>query len=423
MTKRVLFIAYTFPPHGGTGVQRSVKFVRYLPSHDWQPTVLTASAKPALTDPELARQVPPQTEIVRVGGLVLPVSWPWRLRYGIRQWILTVDDRIGWLPFAVQRARRLFQQNAFDAIYSTSGPYTDHLVALRIKRDTGLPWVADFRDPWLDNFSQQFATRVHRAVCAHLEQQVIETADRILVVSEPMRTQLLDRYPSLNASRCTVLPNGFDPNDFERLESAPRDGRFTLVHSGSLYGPREQSAQAFLLALNLNLRNQEIPRHAICVRFVGRAGFEAHEQARQLGLEDVVEFRGQLAHREALAHQLAADILLLIVGSGPGSASVATGKVYEYLAAGKPILALAPPSAAAALVEEAQVGTTAPPDDPKAIAVALTQLYRDWREGQPQVRPNPAILARYDRRNQAAQLAQIFDTLIQPAAKTRGAGT
>lgn len=400
------------------GVQRSVKFVRYLPSHGWQPTVLTTSAKPALTDLDMARQVPPQTEIVRVGGLVLPVSWPWRLRYGIRQWILTVDDRIGWLPFAVRRARRLLQQNAFDAIYSTSGPYTDHLVALRLKRDTGLPWVADFRDPWLDNFSQQFATRVHRAVCAYLERQVIEAADRILVVSEQMRTQFLNRYPFLSPSNCIILPNGFDPNDSESLTPADRDNRFTIVYTGSLYGA--QSARTFLTALSDCLHDEKIPHPDIRVRFVGLAGIETREQVQELEVGSVVEFLGFVPHQQALAHQLAADLLLLIVGSGPGAASVSTGKVYEYLAAGKPILALAPPSAAAALVEEAEVGTIAPPDDPEAIAVALTKLYRDWREGQLRVRSNPAILARYDRRNQTARLAQIFDELSHPSEQTRG---
>jgi glycosyltransferase involved in cell wall biosynthesis len=129
---------------------------------------------------------------------------------------------------------------------------------------------------------------------------------------------------------------------------------------------------------------------------------------------------GHLPHQEALAHQLAADLLLLVVGSGPGSSAVATGKIYEYLAAGKPILALTPASAAADLLEEAQVGMIAPPDDPKAIASALTRLYRDWREGRLQAAPDPSFLARYDRRNQTARLAQIFDELSQPSGQTRG---
>lgn len=420
MTKRVLFIAYSFPPHGGMGVQRSVKFVRYLPNYHWQPTVLTTSARSTLTDPEMARQVSPETTIVRVGGLVLPVSWPWRLRYGIRQWILTVDDQIGWLPFSVRRARQLMKRNSFDLIYSTSGPYTDHLVALRLKRKTGLPWVADFRDPWLDNYSQEFATKAHRALCAHLEQQIIEAADQVLVVNEQMRTQFLNRYSSLSPSNCIVLPNGFDPNDYEGLKPVAHDGRFTLVHAGSLYGTRVQSVRVFLLALARCFQNQGISRRKICVRFVGRAGHEAQEQVQTLGLGDVVEFLGHLPHQEALAHQLAADLLLLVVGSGPGSSAVATGKIYEYLAAGKPILALTPASAAADLLEEAQVGMIAPPDDPKAIVSALTRLYRDWREGRLQAAPDPSFLARYDRRNQAARLAQIFDELSQPAGQTRG---
>jgi len=415
---QVLCIAYLFAPTGGGGVQRMIKFIKYLPRHGWQPTVLTAPARGSLQDPSLEAEVPAQTPVVRVRGLTLPLFLPWKLRRWITRWLLLVDEQVGWLPFAVRRGADLLRRQSFQALYSTSGPYTDHLVALQLKRASRVPWVADFRDPWLENESAAFPTALHRSVCARLERDVVLAADRILVVSEPMRRQFLSRYPNLSPAHVITLPNGFDPADFEGVKSPPRDGRFTMVHTGSLYGSR--SARTFLAGLRHVLEAGLIPRQAICVRFVGNAGYEAPQLVKEWGLDDVVECPGYLSHERSLAHQLAADVLLLIIGSGAGCDAVLTAKVFEYLASAKPILALAPPGAAADLLSEARVGRIAPPDNPGAAAAALAALFVDWQSGQLQATPDPAVVARYDRRVQAGELASILDAAAKGDTKTHG---
>ena len=411
--KQILFVAYLFPPAGGAGVQRTVKFIKYLPNFGWQPTILTTSAPTNSIDNTISAEVPTQTPIHRVAGWALSNRIPWRLRHWFTHWILTVDQEIGWYPFAVRRGLKLLHTQSWQAIYSTSAPYTNHLVALRLKKDSHLPWIADFRDPWLDNFSAKFATPAHRAICAGLEKQIVSTADRVLVVSEPMRQQFLNRYPDLPADHFIILPNGFDPADFENIKPIPGDDtRFTLVYTGSLYGKR-QSARPFLTALRQLLNRNIIPRNNLRVRFVGNAGKEAEELTQKWNLSDIIEFTGYLPHADMLAHQLGADALLLIIGAGPGSKAVFTGKIFEYMAAGKPILALVPPGVAADLLTEAQIGYIVPPNNPDAIVAILTQIFTDWQKGNLNASPLPDVVARYNRHRQTEKLANIFDEVSE----------
>lgn len=415
--KRVLLIAFFFPPRGGGGVQRTVKFVKYLYEFGWQPTILTAPTTIPVRDPSMEAEVPSQTAIVRVRGLTLPDCLPWRFRRWVTHWVLTVDEQVGWLPFAVREGSALLGQGGWQALYSTSTPYTDHLVAMRLKRESQLPWVADFRDPWLDNFAAAFATPVHRSFCARLERNIVFAADRVLVISEPMRQQFLRRYPELPPAHVITLPNGFDPADFELVKPAARDSRFTLVYAGSLYGSR--TARPFLTALRQLLDDQTIPRDMLCVRFVGSPGYETAQLVTEWALNDVVELVGYLPHTESIAQQLSADALLLIIAGGANSEAVFTAKIFEYLAAAKPILALIPPGTAADLLTEA-FGVEAlagalcivPPDDPAAIATALVTQITAWREGRLQGSPDPAVIGRYDRRRQTGELARILDELL-----------
>jgi glycosyltransferase involved in cell wall biosynthesis len=223
-----------------------------------------------------------------------------------------------------------------------------------------------------------------------------------------MRRQFLARYPELSPTRFITLPNGFDPADFDGVSPAERDGRFTIVYTGSLYGER-QSARPFLTALRRALDHSLIPRTDIRLRFVGNTGYEASNLVKGWGLDDVVQFTGYLPHAEMIPHQLCADVLLLIIGSGPGSEVVFTGKIFEYMAAGKPVLALVPEGAAADLLTEAQIGHIVSPDQPDAIAETLTGLFTDWRNRRLHGSPDPTVISRFDRRQQTGELARILD--------------
>ena len=405
---------------GGGGVQRTLKFVKYLPGCGWRPIVVTArQPHTRLKDEGLSDEIPQEARIVRTADLRFPGWLPWRLRAWITRWLLLVDEHIGWLFFSTRAALQCIQQESIQAIYSSSAPYTDHLVGYRLKQHTKLPWIADFRDPWVGNFSTNFPTRLHQHMAEKMEGDVLRVADRVLVVSEPMRQAMLSRHPQVPEAKVTVLPNGYDPEDFsalqpEMVQAMGEVERCLIVYSGSFYGQR-QTAQKFLQALKRTLEGPTISRERLRVRFVGNAGKQTLEQIQSYSLQDVCQATGYLPHRESLLHLMAADILLLIIGRGPGSEAVFTGKIFEYLASGKTILCLADPGAAADLVREAQAGVVVDPEDIAEIAAKIESLYQEWDSGRlKRQQPEPEVVRRYDRRALSAQLAQILDEITGP---------
>lgn len=403
-------IAYQFPPHGGGGVQRTTKFLKYLPTYGWQGTILTGHASARQADISLFADVPPHTHVERVRGLLLPRR-PSRVRQWLATWVLTVDAELGWLPAAVHRGTKLLRAGDYPIIYSTSAPYTDHLVGLQLKRRFGRPWVADFRDPWTKNIRDLFPTRVHRHLCERLEASVVANADRVLVVSEPMRQLFLDQYPQLDPRRFITLTNGYDGEDF--INATPHElpsGKFHLVYTGSLYGQR--SAQTMLAAIRQLVDAGKLTSKNFCFWVIGAYGSETPHLVAESGLEDVVQLVKYVPHSDLIGYQLAADALVLIIGEGLRSEIILTGKLFEYLAVKKPILAAVPPGAAADLLQDANVGTIVPPNDVAAITAQLAALFEAWQHQQLTVTPNTAVIERCDRRLLTGELAAIFDELI-----------
>jgi glycosyltransferase involved in cell wall biosynthesis len=408
--RKVLVVAYYFPPFGGGGVQRTAKFVKYLPEFGWCPVVLTVDERcVGLRDRSLEEEVAPHIPVYRTSALLFPPRFPWRLRNFIGRWLLLVDQQVGWLPFAVRHGLEIIRREGVEAIYTTSAPYTAHLIGLQLNKRAGLPWVADFRDPWVGNFSSRFPTPLHERIARWLERRVVGAADRLTVVSEPMRQALLTRYSHLGSDEVQVLTNGYDPTDFEGVEPFGQDDdRLVILYSGSFYGER-QTPFCFLRAIQRALDKGQIPRHKIRVLFVGSMNSAFQGQVKESHLSDVVTIPGYVTHRQSVGYLLGADVLLLIIGSGPGSEAVFTGKIFEYLAAGKPILALVPPGVAADLVREAQVGVVVEPEDAQAIADQIAILYQQWRRSTLTITGNQEVIARYNRRRLTADLAAILD--------------
>jgi len=409
---KVLVIAYYFPPTGGAGVQRTLKFIKYLPEYGWQPVVLTIKKPPThLTDRSLQDDTPKSIPIYRTPALLIPQYLPWRLRNFFRRWFLIIDEQLGWLPIAARHGLMIIKNEGIKAIYTTSSPYTDHLIGLRLKQHTGLPWVADFRDPWIGNFAVVFPTRWHAHINQKLEQQVLEKANRITVVSQPMKMALETRYPYMPYDHVHLLPNGYDPADFDGISPIDKQNdKFTIIYSGSFYG-QKQTPYYFLKGLRTFIDQHKISRQDLHVRFVGNMGSAVNEQIKGFDLSDIVQLIGYIPHRQSIAHLLAADLLLLVVGSGTGSEAVLTGKIFEYLAAQKTILCLAPPGAAADLVQEAQAGVVVDPEDTEAIASRLASLYRKWKQGELKVNPKPEVIMRYNRHLLTGTLAKLLDEI------------
>ena len=410
--RKVLFITYYFPPAGGAGVQRATKFIKYLPEFGWQPVVLTVKENRVdLTDSNLMNEIPSDVSVYRTPALLFPGRFPWRVRRWLTSWILLIDQQIGWLPFAVAQGLDIIHNEGIDAIYTTSAPYTAHLIGLRLKIQTGLPWLADFRDPWVGNFSLKFPTRLHEKMVRKLEWQVCYHSSQVTVVSEPMRQSLLTTYPELTPDRVITLPNGYDMADFNDCELIKFDAnQMVIVYTGSFYGSRRTPVH-FFEALRLVLDDGRVPPEKIKIYFVGNIPSSVQEQISSMRLNDIIKVTGYLPHHESIRYLLGANILLLVIGAGPGSEAVFTGKIFEYLVTKKPVLALVPPGVAADLLTEAGVGFIVPPDDPHEIAEVLTKLYGSWSQGRLDIAPNMDVIKRYNRRYQAKQLAEAFNKI------------
>ncbi len=415
--RAVLMISYLFPPMGGVGVQRSLKFVRYLPEFGWAPSVVTCQpSRGGFRDEDLLKEIPINTPITRTVALVPSPRLPWRVREFITRWLLTVDEQVGWLPFAYRAGKRIMEEQPVEVIYSTSAPYTTHLVARHLHKRTNIPWVADFRDPWIGNANLHFPSPLHRITVERLERQVVQDADHVLVISPPMIQSFCDRIPGVDRSKFTWLPNGFDSDDFSNVQPMNREkDRFLLVYTGSFYS-QGRTSRAILEAIQGVISKELIPRERLCLCLVGNIGKATRKWIDELNLSDIVETPGFVAHDQSIAYLLTADALLLIIGNSPDSAAVFTGKVFEYLAAGKPILCLANEGVAADLIHKAGVGMIVPPEDVPEISRNLVEMYKMWQNGTLGVAPDQQLIQTFERRQLTGRLAGILNQLAGKSA-------
>ncbi len=433
-----LIIAYYFPPAGGSGVQRTLKFVKYLPEFGGQPVVLTArNADYPAYDPTLWDEVPRQVRVYRSKiiepysiyrkltgkkiGEALDVSLltlgekKQRLSERISEWVrdafFVPDARIGWLPFAAAMGQKIIRREGIDLIYTTAPPYTTLLIGLFLKHATGLPWVVDFRDSWIGWLTApQWRPWVSRKLEFQMERAVLRNADRILVVSSGVKADLLSRHPELDNDRWVWLPNGYDAEDFKNVRLPSRDERLTIIYTGSLYGPR--NPHFLLLALKELLREKPELRLKFKFKFVGRIAEPILKELQQPDFRGLFEILPYLKHRESVGHLLASDVSLLIIDDAPVNRGILTGKLFEYIGARKPILALAPEGDAAELIRKFNLGFVVHPKDLPGIKETLLHLVDGWQNERLKFEASEEDVTKFDRRNLTRELNRIFNQTV-----------
>ena len=429
---KLLLVAHHFPPMGGAGVQRALKFARYLGDFGVQVSVLAGADPAYLQDASLLAELPPDVDVLRVPhrrllqrvlahrrgaaapgaaagtvGPAVPAAWRDALlgSWAALQW---PDERGGWARAAFEPGRRRLRDAGIDMVLSTAPPVAAHALARRLARAADLPWVADWRDLWADNPGSTLPAW-RRALERRVEAHWLRDAAGVVAVTPAWQ----QRYARQLGERCPVawIPNGYDEADFAGLPPAlppPRGARpLRLVHVGSFYGPR---APAPLLdALGRVLRGRSPGARALRLRLVGAIGsrFDAALAAFDARHPGVVERQPYVPHAQALAEMCAADALLLVVGAGDGRraevvAGTLPGKLFEYLRAGPPVLLLGDPAGdAAALLRRHGRGWIADETRPQHIAEALLALC----DGPPPPAPAQPELTRFERRALAGELA------------------
>jgi glycosyltransferase involved in cell wall biosynthesis len=429
---RVLIVSYYFPPAGGGGVQRVLKWCKYLPDHGIEVHVL-APDDPKWLDRDDALEVPartvvhrtrnrsprslrPNEELARARGRVGRVARKARLA---PRRLLLPDLHIGWAIDAVPEARRIVAEHDIDVIVSTSPPETAHVIAARVARQSGVPWVADFRDSWLDlphlRLDRASVRMKHRAN-RRIAERTVGRAHALTTVSAPLAADLRRRHPHVPVH---VVGNGVDLHDVTRAaERAPQlraadertRGRFLILYTGNFFG--RQSPRVLLDALERLVADDPTLPDRVVMRFVG--GLKPIDNARIDAsdlLRSIVDRVPFLAHEDVLAWQHAADLLLLYVAPGRGSEGVYTGKVFEYVASNTPVLALAPAdNVAAQLVREADAGLVVAPDDVGAVATALRDVVEHPHQRAPLA---SCVRSKISREGIAAEFAALLTRVAQ----------
>lgn len=368
--KRVLVISYYWPPNGGAPVQRWLKFAKHLPRHGWQPVVYTPSNPDIVVEDEgLMREVPPEVEVVRQ-----PIREPYSLyrtltgrrgrkvhagfldeegRKGmlddlavfIRGNLFIPDARVAWVAPSIRYLRQYLAQHPVDAIVSTGPPHSMHLIALGLHRSLGIPWLADFRDPWtnIDFYHKLRLTRRADARHRRLEREVLSGADLTLAVGWTLAEELR----ALGARRVEVVTNGYDRDDIPD-PAVPLDEALSLVHVGSMNAARDVpevwQALAAMCRTDVDLASR------LVIRFVGAVDRRVLDSIAEAGLSEKVERLGAVDHAQAMREMQRARVLLLSLNDAPNARGILTSKLFEYLAVGRPILAVGPTDGDAARV-------------------------------------------------------------------------
>jgi glycosyltransferase involved in cell wall biosynthesis len=421
---RALIVSYYFPPAGGGGVQRVLKLCKHLPAFGWDVEVLAPDdPKWVAHDPGLAAEIPTGTVVHRaryrgpsderpaadvLAGIEGLRGVATRAGLYGRQ-LLVPDPRVVWVPDAARAAVRIVRERSANVVLTTSPPSSAHMIGNLVARRTGVPWIADLRDSWLANPHRRYDRRSVRAKRAVLETMARRTFARVsalTAVTETIADEARALAPAGTPS--AVISNGCDFDEFAGLEHTPSD-RLRILHAGFFFGVR--SPRPFLEALARLLADRPDLRDVIEARFVGGFRTADRQWAESLGLGAALRIDGFLPHDQALAAMKDADALLLLIPRAGGlGLSVLSGKLFEYLAAERPVLALVPPEGIAAdLLRSTGFARIADPDDVGVIRAQLEDLVEAWRAGDLGDRPLPADLReRLDRRTRASEMADVF---------------
>ena len=430
--KKVLIITYYWPPSGGAGVQRWLKFAKYLPESGIEPYVLTVDpgfASYPQIDKSLEEEIPGNLKVFKtkslevlriISGLFGKDNVPYGgfsniekksliqtfLRF-IRGNFFIPDARVGWKRYALKKAWALIRQYDIRTIITTGPPHSTHLIGLKLKKKLPVIWIADFRDPWTDiyYYSDMLHTPVAKSIDRKKEKKVLENADRVIAINKSTNELLKSKISIKDEGKFTVITNGFDEDDFN-IPALPA-GDFIITYSGNLsehYSPRIFfKALARVKAAHPGIRFR--------FRVAGSISFSTEREIKEHGLNDIYENLGYVSHQK-LTGLLKNSTVLLYAFPETISYSGSSGKLYEYLAAERPVISIdSPDSDAAAIIKECEAGRNFSRDDEAGMFEYLCDLAEIF-SFRGEVKAGNGLHRKYSRRILAADLSR----LLQAAA-------
>ena len=429
--KKLLIITYYWPPAGGPGVQRWVKLSKYLSKLGYKCYVVTVDEQHAsypTLDVSLEKDIDTSIKVITTKSFeVLKVfsslfkkekvpyagipdkskmSFVGKLALYIRSNFFIPDARVGWNKYALEACKQIIEKEKIDIIISTSPPHSSQLIGLALKKKyKQLKWIADLRDPWTDiyYYEKLSHTKSAKQKDLHLENQVLEIADRMVTVSEDLKRMFLKKSNQLLPEKITVIPNGFDEDDFKDINPLPNKV-FTIVHTGTINS--NYTISGFIKALNTFLQTQP----NVSVNFIGNVDIFIRQQLHD-SVKVAVNFAPYIPHHNAVKEMQQADLLLLAIPDTKQNKGILTGKIFEYLATKKPILCVGPIDGDAAnIIHTCGAGKVFEYIDNKGIADYLKETYTIWQQNKT-TQVSSVLYKKYSRKKLAKQYAAIVESI------------
>lgn len=428
--KKVLIITYYWPPSGGAGVQRWLKFAKYLPQYGWEPVVYTPENPDfAIEDKSLMKDVAPDLKVLKskiwepyelykmlIGkkGQKVNVSFAegskkqgkiHKLALALRGNLLIPDPRCFWIRPSVDILKKYVKENPVDAIITTGPPHSMHIIGRKLHRATGIPWLADFRDPWtnIDFYKELNLTWIADKLHHRAERKVLQQADCVVSVTPTWCAELEE----LAGRKVDLIHNGYDEDDVVKTTDAVQSG-FSIVHIGSINAAR--NPKVLWKALSELVSEHSDLADELKIRFVGNVEPVVLNSLDELSLGCFVDKVGYLPHAEAIAFQQTSPVLLLLINNTPNAKGILTGKFYEYMASERPILVIGPKdSDVEDLVNETRCGVLVDFEDVSGMKKAVLQLFDDYKTGKLESKSENYV--QYSRRAQCELMAGLLNDI------------
>lgn len=418
---KVLIITYYWPPAGGSGVQRWLKFVKYLQEYGIEPVVYTVdNARYLKEDKTLLDDVPRNTKVLKHSIWEPTDLLFWKKKKSQKSGISNIsqnrflsfirgnffipDPKVFWVNSSVKFLQKYLNSNKVDAIISTGPPHSMHLIAQKLHKKNKLKWIADFRDPWTDlyynkDFSEQsFAKKKNKI----LEKLVLKNADCVLTVSESLKEQF-----SINARRVEVITNGYD-NEIRSAEDTVLDKLFTISYIGLL--PKQSNPKLFFKVLQELCSQNEDFKNDLKLNFIGDISDDVRVEVLKNNLEKNTSFKGYVDHEKAIEFQNKAQVLLLLIPNIEKSKGILTGKLFEYLIAKRPILAIGPEDGdLSEILKETDSGILIDFSNREQLSSEILKFYHQYKKGNLKV--NSKNIGKYHRKELTKKLAFIIKSL------------
>lgn len=433
--KKVLIITYYWPPAGGPGVQRVLKFSKYLPEFNWQPIILTVKkGEYPATDETLAEDIPECCKVYKTNSIEpnflykkftgmkpdekIPVAvlaeenlnWKKKLANWVRLNLFIPDAKIGWIPFAIREGKRIIRKENPDIIFSSSPPPTVHLIAKRLAKWSKIKWVADFRDPWAEihYYENQKRTKISNKLDRKYEKAVLNDAIVITCISQ---FDIEDDFSKkVKGEKCINIPNGYDESDFTNLTyNTKNDQKFVLMHLGAVSA--ERNPTNLFRAIRILANEDKISCRTFSLNFIGTLNKSVTISIDEFKINKFVEIMPYLPHRKALEYTQQASVMLLLVTQSEKNKRILPGKTFEYMRTGKPIFVLGPEDGEVSrIISETNTGIVLEYDNYINIYKTLLELFNSWKISDiNRYSLNKNILA-YSRKGLTEKIVNVFES-------------